>query len=62
MYFNGNLAAKFEGGGKTREAKHIEHPFAKSKTFQFLLSSLLATEIQSVNESEKSWLPDVLAY
>lgn len=37
-------------------------PFAKSKTFQFLFSTPLATEAESVNESEKSWLPDVLAY
>jgi len=41
---------------------YIKCPFAESKIVQFLLSSLLATEAESVNESEKSWLPDVLAY
>lgn len=36
--------------------------FLGAKVLQPSLSSPVATEAESVNESEKSWLPDVLTY
>lgn len=61
-FSNAHFGVKFESAGNTEEIRHPSNTHLQKQNLPVSPLLPLATQAQSVNESEKSWLPDVLAY